>query len=216
MAASFEQALQSPIFTFIIGLDRRPIVVHTGVIANISEPLNRLISGPMKEAQDQRAELPDIEKDDFLRLCEFAYKGNYSLPPEWNLPKDKVSCSGNLLAHTKLYCLADKYLVKSLKKLARDKLHHTLVWVAGLYKCRGAVAELASVIYSGDLDVPDGLKQVVVTHLAKESVLFEEDRAIKELIEGSGSFAVDLWRAMVEDKKANIVVEVESDAGWDF
>jgi hypothetical protein len=50
-------------------------------MAALSLPFDRLINGQMKEAQERRAELPDVYKNDFLRLCENAYLQDYSLPP---------------------------------------------------------------------------------------------------------------------------------------
>jgi len=36
--------------------------------------------GPMREAQEKSAELVDVEVGDFVRLCEFAYTGDYTPP----------------------------------------------------------------------------------------------------------------------------------------
>ncbi|KAF2797096.1 hypothetical protein K505DRAFT_215438, partial [Melanomma pulvis-pyrius CBS 109.77] len=73
--------LESPQFTLLLGEAQEPVVVHAMAIATLSDPLNCLINGHMKEAQEKSAELPYIEKDDFLRLCEFAYRGDYTTPP---------------------------------------------------------------------------------------------------------------------------------------
>jgi hypothetical protein len=68
-------------FTFLLGEEKEPVVVSSAAMAALSRPFNRLINGPMKEAQERRAELPDADKHDFIRLCEYAYCQDYSLPP---------------------------------------------------------------------------------------------------------------------------------------
>jgi hypothetical protein len=72
--------LLSPQFTFLLGENREPVTVHAGVISALSEPFDRLINGPMKEAQEKCAELPHIDRDVFLGLVEYAYRGNYTVP----------------------------------------------------------------------------------------------------------------------------------------
>lgn len=43
--------------------------------------MNTLINGGIREAQSRSAEIEDVEADDFVRLCEFAYRGDYGTPP---------------------------------------------------------------------------------------------------------------------------------------
>jgi hypothetical protein len=50
------------------------------VIAALSEPIGRVIKGSMKEAQEKRAELLDVEKKVLLELCEFTYMGECKMP----------------------------------------------------------------------------------------------------------------------------------------
>jgi hypothetical protein len=79
--------LLSPQFTFLLGEDRTPVTVHASVMASLSGPFDRLINGPMKEAQEKCAELPHVEKEIFLRLIEFAYRGDYTVRPCPDDPK---------------------------------------------------------------------------------------------------------------------------------
>ncbi|KAJ4325496.1 hypothetical protein N0V94_000639 [Neodidymelliopsis sp. IMI 364377] len=64
------------LFTFLIGVDETPIAVHSGAIAALSSPLERLVNGPFKEAQESVARFPDIEVEDFEKICEVAYGGS--------------------------------------------------------------------------------------------------------------------------------------------
>lgn len=61
-------------------MEKKPIVVHSATIAAQSSVLNTLINGNMREAQSRSAEIEGAEADNFVRLCEFAYRGDYSTP----------------------------------------------------------------------------------------------------------------------------------------
>ena len=65
---------------FLIGEGETAVFVHSGVIAGLSPPLERLINGPMKEAQERSARFPELLIEDFDRICEYAYRGDYSIP----------------------------------------------------------------------------------------------------------------------------------------
>jgi hypothetical protein len=56
------------------------VVVHSAAIAATSEYFNALINGGMSEAQKGCATFMDVRVDDFLRFCEFAYRGDYTVP----------------------------------------------------------------------------------------------------------------------------------------
>ena len=79
--------IQSNLFTFRIGEQKKPIVVHAAAIAATSQQLNALINGGMEESQQRCAHIRDVEVNDFLRFCEYAYRGDYTVPP-W----DNDSC----------------------------------------------------------------------------------------------------------------------------
>jgi hypothetical protein len=72
--------IQSPQFTFFIGEEEKPVVVHSAAIAATSEYFNALINGGMDEAQKRCATFKDVRVDDFVRFCEFAYRGDYTVP----------------------------------------------------------------------------------------------------------------------------------------
>jgi hypothetical protein len=72
--------LHSKQFTFLIGPNEEPITIHAGAIGALSSPLERLVNGPMKEAQDNITRFPTLEVSDFDQICEFAYRGNCTDP----------------------------------------------------------------------------------------------------------------------------------------
>ena len=73
--------IQSQQFTFFIGQEGKPIVVHSAAIAATSQQLDALINGGMGETATRCARIEDVKVDDFIRFCEYAYRGDYTTPP---------------------------------------------------------------------------------------------------------------------------------------
>ena len=71
----------SETFAFIVGNDKKRINVHSEAISRLSPSLKMLITGSMSEQHTKTVEWDDIEVEDFIRFCQFAYSGDYS-PPE--------------------------------------------------------------------------------------------------------------------------------------
>jgi hypothetical protein len=66
-------------------------VVHSVAIAATSEYFNALINGGMDEAQKGCATFKDVRVDDFVRFCEFAYRGDYTVPAWEPVPLDPLA-----------------------------------------------------------------------------------------------------------------------------
>lgn len=54
--------------------------MHSLIIAKLSPALDALINGEWKEASDKRVDWSEVKEGTFLRLCEFAYGKDYTLP----------------------------------------------------------------------------------------------------------------------------------------
>jgi hypothetical protein len=74
--ANSVRKLHSTLFTFLIGKNEVPVIVHSGVVAALSSPLECLV----RESQENVVRFPDLEVCDFERICEFAYTGDYTKP----------------------------------------------------------------------------------------------------------------------------------------
>ncbi|KFY17974.1 hypothetical protein V492_00224 [Pseudogymnoascus sp. VKM F-4246] len=99
-AKSRARLFTSPQFIFGIGENNIKVTVHAAAIAKQSPALDVLINGPMEEAQTGIARLEDVHEDTFIRVCQFAYTGDYETPvfiqrPEFGLP-DKASRPPNI------------------------------------------------------------------------------------------------------------------------
>lgn len=75
-----DRLLLSGEFTFLIGKEKKPVVVHEKALSAISEPMKAMMNLPMSESESRCANIPDLEVEDFVRFCEYAYRGDYSVP----------------------------------------------------------------------------------------------------------------------------------------
>jgi hypothetical protein len=87
--------IRSQQFTFFIGQEGEPIVVHSAAIAASSQQLNALINGGMGEAATRCARIEDVKVDDFIRFCEYAYRGDYTTPPWEDVLQEPDPMSSN-------------------------------------------------------------------------------------------------------------------------
>ncbi|KAF2802861.1 uncharacterized protein BDZ99DRAFT_482433 [Mytilinidion resinicola] len=94
MASTFENFIQSHQFTFFVGQEGKSIVVHAAAITATSQQLDALINGGMGESETRCARIEDVKVDDFIRFCEYAYRGDYTVPPWEELPPEPSSTSG--------------------------------------------------------------------------------------------------------------------------
>lgn len=72
--------MASKSFTFIIGENKKPFVVHSGFLASISKPLDVLMNGLMAEAQSNTAVIDDVTEQEFAKIYEYACSEDYSSP----------------------------------------------------------------------------------------------------------------------------------------
>ncbi|KAH3972467.1 hypothetical protein HBH70_002500 [Parastagonospora nodorum] len=89
---SFENLIQSDLFTFYVGEERKTFRVHTAAIAATSGPFRALLTGGLAEANQGSAEILDVEPDDFVRFLEYAYRGDYTVPP-WTIDESALATS---------------------------------------------------------------------------------------------------------------------------
>ncbi|KAH6667258.1 hypothetical protein B0J14DRAFT_186701 [Halenospora varia] len=80
MSASFEAIILSRFFTFVVGTDAVPIVVHEAAVADQSPELTALTRGKMSEGLAAEARWEDVDKETFIRFAQFAYIGDYMTP----------------------------------------------------------------------------------------------------------------------------------------
>lgn len=62
--------------------------MHAAAIAATSRQLEALINGGMKESETRCAKIEAVEVDDFIRFCEYAYRGDYTVPAWEEVPPE--------------------------------------------------------------------------------------------------------------------------------
>ncbi|KAH3983539.1 hypothetical protein HBI24_014650 [Parastagonospora nodorum] len=87
---SFENLIQSDLFTFYVGEERKKFKVHTAAIAATSGPFRALLTGGLAESNQGSAEILDVQPDDFVRFLEYAYRGDYTVPP-WTIDESALA-----------------------------------------------------------------------------------------------------------------------------
>ncbi|KAI0123620.1 hypothetical protein BJ170DRAFT_712657 [Xylariales sp. AK1849] len=80
--------MNSKIFIFSVGPEGKEFPIHSGAVTNLSPYFERLINGPMLEAQNGKVIWDDIDIDTFLAFAEFAYTKEYHA---WNAGDDERS-----------------------------------------------------------------------------------------------------------------------------
>jgi hypothetical protein len=76
--------IQSKLFTFFIGKEKRAFVIHSKAIAATSWHFHALVNNGMAQSQEGSVEYLDMEPDDFARFVEYSYRYDYT-SPSWTL-----------------------------------------------------------------------------------------------------------------------------------
>ncbi|KAL4752618.1 hypothetical protein BDW72DRAFT_60331 [Aspergillus terricola var. indicus] len=92
----FRSIINSVPFTFLVGPNHTKLTIQSGLARHVSKPLDHLInSGKTRESKHQIAILEDEDVETFVAFCEFAYTGDYAVPPPGFREKDIEQVSIN-------------------------------------------------------------------------------------------------------------------------
>lgn len=70
--------MQSPVFEFLVGRERKPMTIHKALVTAQSAPLRGLVTGSMEEANSGKVVWEDVDEDTFVLFAEFVYTGDYA------------------------------------------------------------------------------------------------------------------------------------------
>lgn len=137
-----ESTLTSPIITLVVGCDKRLFACHQDILS-LSPFFANALKGQYYESISKRIELPDEEPEVFSSVLEYLYKGDYyprllhdRRHNTWALedaPTDNTGrgsanstiyhsgVGGVLLKDSVIYCVAEKFGLDELKRLALRK-----------------------------------------------------------------------------------------------
>ncbi|OJI97794.1 hypothetical protein ASPVEDRAFT_429203 [Aspergillus versicolor CBS 583.65] len=78
----FKSIINSVPFTFLVGPSHTKLTIQSGLAGHVSGPLDHLMnSGQTRESKHQIAVLEDEDVETFVAFCEYAYTGDYVVPP---------------------------------------------------------------------------------------------------------------------------------------
>lgn len=64
-------------FAVTVGSNKKKFYIHSALLASLSEPLNRLVNGDFKEAQEAHVTLEHVDEETFSYFIQWAYTGKY-------------------------------------------------------------------------------------------------------------------------------------------
>lgn len=139
----------------------------------------------LRESFDNHSYCPVLPSQQFLDTCQIMTNS-----------KCTEDYTPVFLGHARLYVLADKYGVESLKYLCLDKIHETLVNFKLYKESIGDITELIRFSYCNDHtpdDVNDDLRALVLKFVASRHDLIGDSEPFLALVEEGGVFMRDLW-----------------------
>jgi hypothetical protein len=74
-----------------VGPDQTAFNLHSCLATKLSPVFAALINGGMAESIANRAILDDIDEETFVQFCEYAYTGDFSIPPPTIVPESSAS-----------------------------------------------------------------------------------------------------------------------------
>jgi len=208
--------LTSPIITLTVGREGRLFAAHEDVLC-LSPFFAAACRGKFLEAQSKRIDLPDEEPEIFSCVLEYLYKGDYyprllhnKRRSTWELEDaarsptlengggrgsveaiSYISSVGeHLLKDTVIYCLAEKYGLEELKRLALRK--------QGLQSGIevGTILRSARYAYDNTPDTDSRLRAHYLALIIRCRKTFKRSGTMQAEMESGGKLFFDLFVAL--------------------
>ncbi|KAM5454246.1 hypothetical protein MaudCBS49596_002260 [Microsporum audouinii] len=143
-------------------------------------------------------ELDNLLRDKDYPLPERCSRFTEQFKPFSNVTEDQ-DFSPVFLGHARLYVIADKYCIETLKDLVLYKLYTTLKGFTLFKKRVGDLIKLIRFIYHdgntrGQTKVLDPLRKLVTLYAATKLNDIALDALFLETLEDGGEFVVDFWK----------------------
>ncbi|KAF8418882.1 hypothetical protein EV426DRAFT_553939, partial [Tirmania nivea] len=116
--------------------------IHKTLLASLSVELHKHVNNDMKEGRGNVIDLGEVDQPTLEAFLEWAYFQDYKFP----LPKSSAA----LPNHTKVYVLADRFNIPSLKDVAFSKITALLAELGMVAERADLVTLLAAVTYAYD------------------------------------------------------------------
>ena len=207
--------LTSPIITLVVGRDQRLFAAHEDVISRSSFFAAALKGQFLEAGTAAKIVLPDEDPETFSCVLEYLYKGDYyprllqnkRHASQWHLEDAQDSpkiggrgsdCStiylpeagGDVLRDTAIYCLADKFSLDELKRLAlRKQGLHTGIQV-------DVILRSARYAYAHTPDTESRLRAHYLALIIRSRKTFKRSGTMQMEMEEGGKLFFDLFVAM--------------------
>lgn len=206
--------LTSPIATIAVGPDQRMFAAHEDVLS-LSPHLTTVLENSFFTPEGKRVDLPDEEPEIFSCILEYLYKGDYyprmvqdKRRTTWELEDNKEfhktggrgvigistifseDVGGEVLRDTAVYCLAEKFGLDDLKRLALRKqgMHHGIPVEVILRSARYA--------YDHTPDTETTLRAHYLALIIRSRKTFKRSGTMQKEMQKGGKLYFDLFVAM--------------------
>lgn len=85
----YSRIIESPVFTFAIGEEKVPVIIHTELVEAHSRVFYRMTEKREKDSLSAILRLRDVDVDTFIAFCEYIYSGTYTVPNPGELEEDE-------------------------------------------------------------------------------------------------------------------------------
>ncbi|KAF2139798.1 uncharacterized protein K452DRAFT_352153 [Aplosporella prunicola CBS 121167] len=207
--SSTQSPMTSAIITIAVGREQRLFAAHEDVLCH-SPFFSALCRGQFFEPTSRRIDLPEEEPEIFSSILEYLYKGDYYPKLEhdrkrntWTLEDSNKGrgaaestvfingCGVPILKDTVIYCIAEKYGLDELKRLALRK--------QGLQsgiQC-STILTSARYAYANTPDTDSKLRAHYLALIIRSRHTFKRSGTMQNEMEAGGKLFFDLFVAMV-------------------
>ncbi|KAF3023695.1 hypothetical protein E8E14_013821 [Neopestalotiopsis sp. 37M] len=210
LTSRLSSLLNSKPFRFIVGPEKKEFMMHSTIVANMSKPFDALVNGSMKEAREgvaKRGALDNLGTDGpnvvklwrtFLRDSGIPLSSFKTLGTDESL---EGSWSDVLLAHARVYVLADYYHIDDLADLAERKLHQALVSFELKQSNTDAISDLVDYVCRNTVDGDesfDMLRVLLYRYCACNIQQLSQNERFKGLLQEMGDLSEAIIQRMLE------------------
>ena len=232
------RVINSPLIEFLVGDEKESFFLHRKVVASLSPALRALVTGNMKEAQERQVVWPDVQVETFVLFAQFAYTKDFTILqfreletqseseenrakkrshdqmtsgitlPATEASKIDTSLSAIFMGHARLYSLAEKYGVVSLKRETLSELDNALSLYSDHDEWVADVVELIQYAFSDDntpAEGEDSLRKCILECSVRKIRALWQEELFTTMLESQVAFAKLLWpkvAKIMEDKLA--------------
>ncbi|PQE33412.1 BTB POZ domain protein [Rutstroemia sp. NJR-2017a WRK4] len=175
----------------IIECENKEFKIHKLVLCAQSNYFSKAFQGDWKESTDGHITLKEDDVSAVEAMLRFMYTFDY------DASSSAKSSSSPMVFNAKVYSIADKYEVLSLKSYAKQKFETTVETCWDMDDFPHAIAE----VYNSTPSVDQGLRKVVVDAACKHLDQLLSKQGFRDMLEGTEGFAPDVVQTLAKCQK---------------